>query len=128
MSPRAAASACARIFRGYGCNSRDVISRWVRALLAGEPINVFRPEGIFDYIYAEDSAEGLIRLAESNVTGIINLGTGRGRRVQEVGRLEADEGGADYRAAALVDHDSGRPAGLPAVEAGSRGPVGRSRR
>src|SRR5690606_29770182 len=43
-------SACARIYRGYGRNSRDVISRWVRALLAGEPITVYRPEGLFDYI------------------------------------------------------------------------------
>lgn len=77
-------SVCARIFRGYGCNSRDVISRWIRALLAGEAIQVFRPEGIFDYVYAADSAEGLIRLSESQVAGTINLGTGRGRRVQEV--------------------------------------------
>jgi len=46
-------------FPRYGCNSRDVISRWVRALLAGEPISVFRPEGIFDYIYAADSAKAL---------------------------------------------------------------------
>ena len=77
-------TACARIFRGYGCNSRDVISRWVRALLAGESITVYRPEGMFDYVYAVDSAEGLIRLAHSSVTGVINLGTGRARRVQEV--------------------------------------------
>jgi len=78
-------SACARIYRGYGRNSRDVISRWVRALLAGEPITVYRPEGLFDYIYAADTAEGLIRLAEKqDVTGIINLGTGRARRVQEI--------------------------------------------
>lgn len=78
-------SACARIYRGYGCNSRDVISRWVRALLGGEPITVYRPDGLFDYIYAADTAEGLIRLAEKrDVTGIINLGTGRARRVQEI--------------------------------------------
>lgn len=77
-------TACARIYRGYGCNSRDVISRWIRALLKGEPITVYRPEGLFDYIYAKDTAEGLIRLALSNVTGIINLGTGRARRVQDV--------------------------------------------
>lgn len=76
---------CARIFRGYGCNSRDVISRWVRSLLKGEHITVYRPEGIFDYIYAADSAEGLIRLAAAEqVKGIINLGTGRSRRVQDV--------------------------------------------
>lgn len=76
---------CARIYRGYGRNSRDVISRWVRALLKDEPITVYRPEGLFDYIYAADTAEGLIRLADSNhIKGIINLGTGRSRRVQDV--------------------------------------------
>lgn len=78
-------SVCARIFRGYGCGSRDVISRWVRAALRGEPVSVFRPEGCFDYVYAADAAEGLLRLAAMPaVTGIINLGTGRARRVQEV--------------------------------------------
>jgi carbamoyl-phosphate synthase large subunit len=76
---------CARIFRGYGRNSRDVISRWVRSLLNGEPITIYRPEGLFDYIYAKDTAEGLIRLAEAtDLTGIVNLGTGRARRVQDV--------------------------------------------
>lgn len=76
---------CARIYRGYGRNSRDVISRWVRSLLKDEPITVYRPEGIFDYIYAADSAEGLIRLAAAeDVKGIINLGTGRSRSVQDV--------------------------------------------
>jgi carbamoyl-phosphate synthase large subunit len=76
---------CARIFRGYGRNSRDVISRWIRSLLDGETIAVYRGEGLFDYIYAADSAEGLIRLAEkASVTGIINLGTGQSRRVNEV--------------------------------------------
>jgi carbamoyl-phosphate synthase large subunit len=76
---------CARIFRGYGRNSRDVISRWIRMLLKNEPIEVYCPEGIFDYIYAADSAEGLIRLADSDrATGIVNLGTGNARRVQEV--------------------------------------------
>ena len=76
---------CARIYRGYGRNSRDVISRWIRSALLGEPITVFRPEGVFDYIYAKDSAEGLIRLAATkSVTGIINLGTGRSQKVQDV--------------------------------------------
>ena len=76
---------CARIYRGYGRNSRDVISRWIRSLLAGEPISIYRPEGRFDYIYAKDSAEGLIRLAEADsVSGVINLGTGLARSVQEV--------------------------------------------
>jgi carbamoyl-phosphate synthase large subunit len=76
---------CARIYRGYGRRSRDVISRWVRALLQGEPISVYRPEGLFDYVYAADTAEGLLRLAAAPaVTGIINLGSGQARRVQDV--------------------------------------------
>jgi len=78
-------SVCSRIFRGYGKNSRDVISRWIRDLLAGKAIKVYRPEGLFDYIYAADSAEGLVRLANNNtITGIINLGTGRSRRVSDI--------------------------------------------
>jgi carbamoyl-phosphate synthase large subunit len=78
-------TACARIYRGYGRNSRDVISRWTRDLLKGEAITVYRPEGMFDYIYAADSAEGLIRLADKiEVTGILNLGTGSARCVYEV--------------------------------------------
>jgi len=78
-------SVCARLFRGYGKNSRDIISRWVRDLMQKRPITVYRPQGIFDYVYAADAAEGLIRLAEhEQTTGIINLGTGKARRVQEV--------------------------------------------
>jgi len=76
---------CARIYRGYGRNSRDVISRWIRSLLKGEPITVYRPEGIFDFIYSADTAEGLIRLdATEGVKGVINLGTGRSRSVQSI--------------------------------------------
>ena len=76
---------CARIFRGYGRRSRDVISRWIRSLLNGESIKVYRPEGYFDYIYAADSAEGLVRLAACEAaSGIVNLGTGYSRRVSDV--------------------------------------------
>lgn len=74
----------ARIYRSYGKDSRDIISRWIRSLLQGETLTVFRPEGMFDYVYAEDVAEGLVRLAESSATGVVNLGRGRARRVSEV--------------------------------------------
>lgn len=75
----------ARIFRGYGCGSRDVISRWIRSLLRKEAIEVFREENTFDFIFAEDSAEGLVRLAESDkASGVVNLGTGKSRSISEV--------------------------------------------
>ncbi len=75
----------ARIYRGYGRGSHCVISRWIRALLRGESIDVYRPEGLFDYIYAGETARGLIKLVEhSSITGVINLGSDRARRVSEV--------------------------------------------
>ena len=78
-------TAIPRIYRGYGRNGRDITSRWVRMLLAGEEITVYGAESYFDYLYAADTAEGLLRLAAAEtVTGIINLGTGRARRVSEV--------------------------------------------
>ena len=74
-----------RIYRGYGRNGRDITSRWVRMLLAGEEITVYGAESFFDYIYAADTAEGLLRLAVAEaVTGLVNLGTGRARRVADV--------------------------------------------
>ena len=78
-------TAIPRIYRGYGRNGRDITSRWVRVLLAGEEITVYGAESYFDYLYAADTAEGLLRLAAAEtVTGIINLGTGRARRVADV--------------------------------------------
>jgi carbamoyl-phosphate synthase large subunit len=75
----------ARIYRGYGKGSKDVISRWIRSCLNNEEITVFKKEGIFDYIYAEDTAQGLMRLAsDDNVRGIYNLGTGESRSVDDV--------------------------------------------
>ncbi len=75
----------ARIYRVYGRGSRCVISRWVRALLRREEIQVFNAAGRFDYVFAGDVAEGLLRLGASpRAKGVINLATGRSRRVAEV--------------------------------------------
>jgi len=75
----------ARIFRVYGRGSRDVISRWIRSALRGETIEVYNRDGRFDYIYADDVAEGLIKLAESpGAQGIVNLGFGTARSVADV--------------------------------------------
>jgi len=74
----------ARIFRVYGKNSKDIISRWIRSSLKNEELTVYRPEGKFDYIFADDVAVGLIHLGNSDYTGLINLGTGRARSVEDV--------------------------------------------
>jgi len=74
----------ARIFRVYGKDSRDVISRWVRSLINNEVITVYNPENCFDYIYADEVAEGLIKLSTSNAAGIVNLGRDNARSIEEV--------------------------------------------
>jgi nucleoside-diphosphate-sugar epimerase len=75
----------ARIFRVYGRGSRDVVSRWVRAALRDEPVEIYHPENRFDYVYSRDVAEGLLRMAiEPRAIGAINLATGIGRPVSDV--------------------------------------------
>ncbi len=74
----------ARIYRSYGKNSRDIISRWVRSLLKNENLIVYNKEGLFDYIYAGEVAEGLMKLSVSDFKGTVNLGNGRARKIEEV--------------------------------------------
>ncbi len=85
-------SISARIYRVYGLGSRDIISRWVRMALGNDKLIVFQKKNMFDYIFAGDVAEGLIKIAE-NVDGneIVNLGTGVARRIQEVIEILQDQ-------------------------------------
>lgn len=85
LSQRDISVVIARIFRGYGLNSRDIISRWVRELINGKEISVYNPESMFDFIYSEDTAEAIKRLVQSeNVSGIFNLGSGSSRSISNV--------------------------------------------
>ena len=75
----------ARIFRVYGRGSRDVISRWVRAGIQGETIDLYNKESQFDFVFAGDVAEGLLRLAETpEAAGAVNLGSGSSRSIEEL--------------------------------------------
>ena len=74
----------ARIFRVYGRGSKDIISRTIRKVLRGEVVTVYDPNARFDYIFADDVAEGLIKLAETSHSGPVNLACGRSRSVGEV--------------------------------------------
>ena len=75
----------ARIFRVYGRGAKDIISRVVQKALRGETIEVYGENARFDYIFADDVAEGLIKLAEVDFpTTAVNLGTGKGKSLSEV--------------------------------------------
>lgn len=77
-------SVAARIFRVYGRSSRDIVSRWIRAALREEILSIYQADGIFDYIFADDVAEGLIKLAEVDYEGIVNFGSGHSRSIADV--------------------------------------------
>lgn len=75
----------ARIYRVYGEGSRDIISRWAKQILDGNPITVFSKNNKFDYIYAGDVAEGLLRLGSTKTSKkVYNLGTGVATSVANV--------------------------------------------
>ena len=78
----------ARIFRVYGRGSRDVISRWVRSALDGDKLEIFGRQNEFDYIFADDVATGLLRMAENSACkNIINLGSGKSNSIDNVVRI-----------------------------------------
>lgn len=74
----------ARISRVYGGGGREVISRWVRDALSGKQLQVFGENNFFNYIHAEDVADGLIELAENNACGTYNLVHSNSRPVAHV--------------------------------------------
>ncbi len=75
----------ARIYNCYGHNSQETISGWIRSLLNKETLTVLKKESLYDYIFAEDVAEGLIRLADHpEANGVYNLGADNARSFEEV--------------------------------------------
>ncbi len=77
-------SVYARIFRGYGKNSRDIISRWIRSLINNQEIKLYGKNGRFDFIYSKDTAHGISKLIDNNIIGPVNLGTGISRPISDV--------------------------------------------
>jgi len=78
-------AACARIYRVYGHDSKEIINRWVKSTLTGNKLNVYNRENLFDYVFSKDVAAGLKRLAcSTDANGPINLGTGKARSIASV--------------------------------------------
>jgi carbamoyl-phosphate synthase large subunit len=80
-----------RIFRVYGpgeCGrlGGTVINRWINQLLdrPDEPLEVYGQEARFDYVFSDEVATGLLMIAASSHSGVVNLGRGEARAVEEV--------------------------------------------
>lgn len=52
--------------------------------LKGEVPSLTPGEQVWDYLYVDDAAQALVRLMESDATGIFNLASGEGRTVREM--------------------------------------------
>ena len=80
-----------RIFRGYGCGSNDVVSRWVRSALLNKPLKVYGEKGKFDYIFSDDSAGAILSLIEKkpekNSNYVFNLGSGQNYQISYLLKL-----------------------------------------
>ncbi|MBF0343201.1 MAG: NAD-dependent epimerase/dehydratase family protein [Nitrospirae bacterium] len=87
----------ARIYRVFGCGSKDVISRWIRMALQGQIVEVYNKENGFDFIYAADVALGLYQLACcQEARGVVNLGSGVLTTISDVLDILKTEVGLEY--------------------------------
>lgn len=85
--------AWARIFYIYGPreNPKRFVPDIITTMLRGEPTRTTLGEQVRDYVHVEDVASGLWALAQSDLDGVVNLGTGvpvtNRQIVEQVGRI-----------------------------------------
>src|SRR5204862_6165408 len=72
-------TAWGRLFSVYGPHEhpKRLVPSVIRSLLAGEPAACSHGTQIRDYLFAQDAADALITLLESDITGPLNLASGQ---------------------------------------------------
>lgn len=78
------------VYGGRGAAPDTVVSEALRQGLAGRAPRMRRPRVVLDFLYCEDAAEGMVRVAEAEGgpgCRILNLSTGAGRTVAEMAGL-----------------------------------------
>ncbi len=84
--------AWARVFFPYGEGEPPgkLTRSMVEALQRGERFALHSPEAVRDFIAVQDAGRALARVAESPVTGTVDIGTGQPTAVREVASCVAD--------------------------------------
>jgi nucleoside-diphosphate-sugar epimerase len=103
--------AWARLFFLYGPGEAPgrLVPAVIRALLAGERVETTAGEQVRDFMHVEDVAEALVGLVGSDVSGAVNVASGRGVSISQV----LDEIGTLIGSSELIDRGA-RP--TPASE------------
>jgi UDP-glucuronate decarboxylase len=94
----AAGAAWGRVFFPFGPGepAAKLIPALIRSLIAGEEFPCSQGEQLRDFIYVEDLADAVVAVLQSGLTGIVNLGSGEGRRLKDIMAYFACRiGGAD---------------------------------
>lgn len=81
-----------RVFFPYGPGEAEerLIPYVIRSLLLNETAKCTQGSQVRDFIYVEDLAQALIRILDSNVEGVVNLGTGASVAIRDLVYQVAD--------------------------------------
>jgi nucleoside-diphosphate-sugar epimerase len=84
-----------RVFFLYGPDEAPgrLFASVARALLAGEPAKTTEGTQIRDFMHADDVAAAFAALADADVTGAVNIGSGAGVALRDVVRLVGEAAG-----------------------------------
>lgn len=76
----------ARLFYLYGPGepSRRLVPHVIHSLLRGEPVELTRGTQVRDFLHIDDVASALTALAHSDMTGVVNVGSGQPVTVRQV--------------------------------------------
>ena len=76
----------ARIFNLFGRNERPVrlVPAVIRAILENRPVDVSSCTKIQDYSYVEDTAAAIVKFFESDVTGPVNICSGKPIQLKDI--------------------------------------------
>jgi nucleoside-diphosphate-sugar epimerase len=84
-----------RFFSVYGENDvrPSALPTAIQSFLRGEEMTCKAPNNQWDYVYIKDVSEAALRVVDSNLCGIVNVGSGRPQRMEDAFRLIAEKMG-----------------------------------
>jgi nucleoside-diphosphate-sugar epimerase len=75
-----------RLFYQYGPmeDERRLIAGIITSLLKDKPVKITKGEQVRDFLHVEDMAAAILAVAQSHISGIINIGSGKPVTVKEI--------------------------------------------